>query len=219
MAKTKLFYAEAVISELVSQFKGRDLKIDPREVIVRMDAMVNARAKQDFIDKFKGNLNVSPDEQYLTRLEYLVPTDPANGAPSYVTLTTSYVALPGGQGIEEVYFENAFSTNKKKYFDPVIIERKKDRALYRSNMAAGLEGRISCYPKGITIVFDRGNIGSTYGNVGVSLVVRNFETLSDDAIYPIGADFEQQMITDLVEWFRNRLLQPEDLIKDAVSNK
>lgn len=217
MARTKLYFAEQVLLELNSQFQSRDLKIDYREILARMDQMVNEKAKADYFERFKTGVNGTHDEQFLTRLEWLTPTDPSNKMPSYVTLTTNYVSLPDNGGIDEVYFQNDFSTNKKKYFDPVLIRNRKDIAGYRSSMSADMEGRISCYPQGVRIYFDRGDVGTIYGNVGVALVVRDFSTLADSDIYPIPADAENGIITALVEWFRARMAQPQDLIKDAIS--
>jgi hypothetical protein len=216
VAKVKGWYSDQVLFGLREQFPNRDLKIDPREILIRLDQLVNARAKASFVERFKGGFPLDIDEQYLTRYEWLTVTDPANKAPSYVTLSSNYVDLPNNMGIENVYFKNDFSAVKKKYFDPVIITSFKNIASYRNSMANGLEGRISCYVKGRQLTFDRGNIGTTYGDVGVSLVVRNFETLSDSDPYPVPADQEDEIVQLLIEFFRERLMQPQDLIRDSV---
>lgn len=213
--KTKWAYAEEVINEMQNDYPGRDLKIDPREVIIRLDAMVNQMARNNYIENWKMGNGAMTDEQFITTWEWITPTDPANGLPSYFTIPANYVNLPRNGGIEQVYFENSFSGSKTRYFDPVIIISQRDVVAYRNNMAANLEGRLSGYPKGRTFYFTKGNIFSKYGRVGIRLVIRDSSAISDDDPYPIPADLEQPIIGELVKWFRERRLQPTDLIKDS----
>ncbi len=213
--RTKWSYAESVIKELQNDYPGRDLKVDPREVLLRLDAMVNQMAKSGFIENWKMGNGTQLDEQFITTWEWLTITDPANKMPSYFTIPANYVNLPRNGGIEEVYFENSFSGNKTRYFDPVIIKSFRDVAAYRNNMAANLEGRLSGYPKGRTFVFDRGEISAKYGRVGIRLAIRDSSVIGDDDPYPIPADIEQTVIAELVDWFRERRKQPTDTIKDA----
>lgn len=213
--RTKWSYAESVLKELQNDFVGRDIKVDAREVLLRLDAMVNEMAKVGFLDNWKMGHGPTVDEQFITTWEWIAVTDPASKLPSYFTIPANYANLPRNGGIEQIYFENAFSGNKKRYFDPVIIKNFRDVAKYRNNMAGNLEGRLSGYPKGRTFYFDRGNIGATYGQVGIRLVIRDSSVIGDNDPYPIPADIEQTIIDRLVEWFRKRREQPTDTIKDA----
>jgi len=213
--RTKWSYAESVIKELQNDYPGRDLKVDPREVLLRLDAMVNQMAKAGFIENWKMGNATQLDEQFITTWEWIAITDPANKMPSYFTIPANYVNLPRNGGIEQVYFENAFNGNKTRYFDPIIIKSFRDVAAYRNNMAANLEGRISGYAKGRTFVFDRGGVGAKYGNAGIRLAIRDSSVIGDDDPYPIPADIEQSIIAELVDWFRERRKQPTDTIKDA----
>lgn len=213
--RTKWSYAESVILELQNDYPGRDLKIDPREVLLRLDAMVNQMAKSGFIENWKMGNDAQVDEQFITTWEWLTITDPPNKMPSYFTIPANYVNLPRNGGIEQVYFENAFSGNKTRYFDPVIIKSFRDVAAYRNNMAANLEDRISGYAKSRTFFFDRGNVGTQYGRAGIRLVIRDSSAINDNDPYPIPADIEQTVIAELVDWFRERRAQPTDTIKDA----
>lgn len=213
--RTKWSYAESVIKELQNDYPGRDLKVDPREVLLRLDAMVNQMAKAGFIENWKMGNATQLDEQFITTWEWIAITDPANKMPSYFTIPANYVNLPRNGGIEQVYFENAFNGNKARYFDPVIIKSFRDVAAYRNNMAANLEGRISGYAKGRTFVFDRGGVGAKYGNAGIRLAIRDSSEIGDSDPYPIPADIEQTVIEELVDWFRERRKQPTDTIKDA----
>lgn len=213
--RTKWSYAESVILELQNDFPGRDLKIDQREVLLRLDALVNQMAKAGYIENWKLGSGSSVDEQFLTTWENISVTDPSNKLPSYFTIPANYANLPKNGGIDQVYFMNSFSGNKTRYFDPVIIKTFKDVSAYRNTMASNLEGRISGYPKGRTFYFDRGNVFATYGNVGIRLVIRDSSEIGDNDPYPIPADLEQSIIAELVDWFRSRRSQPTDTIKDA----
>lgn len=216
MAKTKNWYSDQVLDGLREQFPNRDLKIDPREVFIALDQRVNAMAKANYNERSKNRQGGTTDEQFLTRFEWLTPTDPNRKANSYVTLPSNYSDLPNNLGIDNVYFKNDPTAVKKKYFSPVIITTFRDQATYRDNMARNMEGRISVYLQGKFLMFDRGNINATYGDVGLSLVVRDFSTLADGDLYPIPAAMEGPVVDDLITFFRTRLMQPQDLIRDSV---
>lgn len=204
-----------VLSELRAQFIGRDLQIDQREVILKIDELVNERAKAGFLENWKLNLSTAMGEQFITRFEWLTITDPANKMPSYVTIPAHYADLPNNEGIENVYFKNDFTVPKKKYFDPIIINSYKDVAMNRNTVGEYLEDRISCHPKGGVLEFDRGNVGATYGDLGMSLVVRDSGAISDDAPYPISSDIENYVISSAIQFYRQRLVFPQDEIKDG----
>ena len=213
--RTKWSYAESVINELQNDYPGRDLKIDPREVLLRLDAMVNQMAKQGYIENWKMGNGANVDEQFITTWENIVVTDPGNGLPSYFTIPANYVALPRNGGIEQVYFMNPFTGSKTRYFDPIIILSMRDIAAYRNNMASSLEGRVSGYAKGRTFTFSKGGIFAKYGNVGIRLAITDSSAIADGDPYPLAADIEQTVITELVQWFRERRAQPTDTIRDA----
>lgn len=215
--RTKLYYGEQVLLELSSQLRNRDEKIELREAIIRIDAIVNQFARDGILLNWKMGYTNSIGDQFVTTWEFLTVTDPANGEPSYVALPSHYVELPDNRGIDQVYFQNSFSAVKKKYFDPIIIRSYKAFATYRNNRAGRMEGRISCAPKNGNLVFDRGNINATYGPIGLRMVVRDSSEIADDAPYPIAADQEQLIISTCVDWFRARQSQRPDLIRDDVN--
>lgn len=212
--KTRLWYAEQTLLNLQDSNRNRDEKIDVREVYPILDNIVNALAKQGFFENWKLGFG-GVDDLWTTTFEWLTVTDPANSGPSYFALpATSYVTLPKNQGIQDVYFQNDFASVKKKYFSPVIITSFKDQSAYRGNMASGLQGRISCYPKNGIIYFDRGNINKVYGPIGLRLALRDSSQVLDNAPYPIPAEHEKTVIDQAVAFFRSRRQQPTDLIKD-----
>ena len=211
--KTRVYYGEQVLNEIYS-VRGRDEKIDIREVYLQLDNMVNELAKQGYIDNMRMGLMNGIDDQFITQFENLTVTDPANNAPSYIQIPANYVNLPRNEGIQDVYFMNDFSTNKKKYYEPVIIKSFKDVSTYRNNPANFLESRISCHVKGGYLTFDRGRIFATYGPLGIRLVIRDSSAISDSAPYPIPANIEREVIIKVVDWFRTRRGQPVDLVKD-----
>ena len=214
--KSKNYYCERIYLSLRDQFPNRDIKIDPREMILRFDDMANEIAKTGFLSNWKSGLNTSIGDQFITEWTDLTVTDPANKAPSYVQFPANYADLPDNGGIDQVFFVNDFTVAKKKYFDPVIITTYKARSAYRSNLAANLEGRISCYPRNGYLYFDRGDINAKYGKIGMRLVVKDSSAIADDAPYPIPADLENLFIQEGVKFFRERLLFPQDLVRDSV---
>lgn len=213
--RTKYGFAEEIMISLRDQFVGRDLQVDMREIVLKLDQLVNEFARQGWLENWKMNIGGDLDEMYLTTWDNLTVTDPTNKMPSYVTIPAHYVSLPKNQGINQVSFTNDFSVAKKKYFDPIIITSFKDQSTYRNTVGEYLEERISCYPKNGILYFDRGNIFSTYGTISLRLVVRDSSAIADDAPYPIDAAIEKRVINELVAFYRERMAQPQDNIKDA----
>lgn len=214
--KSKLWYTEQILLAIREEFPNRDIKIDPREMILRFDSMVNEMAKVGFLENWKLGYGHAIDDMFTTTWEWLTVTDPANKAPSYVQFPANYANLPRNGGIDQVYFKNDFSSATKKYFEPVIITSFKEVSAYRNNLASNLEGRISCYPKNNYLVFDRGQINAKYGQIGLRLVVKDSSAIDDEAPYPIPADLEKTFIDEGIKYFRERLLFPQDLVRDSV---
>lgn len=215
--RTKWSYVEEVMLELRDQFIGRDMQLDQREVLLKLDQLVNEFAKNGEIENWKRGYGDGIDDQFITSFEWLTVTDPTNKGNSYVQIPAHYTALADNKGIDQVYFKNDFSSSKKKYFDPVIIMSFKDIASYRNTMGSTLEGRIACYPRGGILYFDRGEINAKYGEIGMRLVVRDSGAIDDNAPYPIPAEIEKRVINELVAFYRERMSQPSDNIKDATS--
>jgi hypothetical protein len=215
--KTKAWYAERIIRDIRAGYTGRDLKIDEREVFLHMDSFINTAAKEGYLEKLQLGITNSVDDNLLTTYEWLTPTDPPNGSPSYVSIPTNYVGLPRNEGIVNVYFQNDFSAPKKKYFDPVLIIQYRDIAAYRNDMAQNNDGRISVAPKNGILYFNRGTIFATYGAIGLQLLVRDSSVIGDNDLYPIPAEREEEFIRMIVAWYRDRINKnPADLIKDSV---
>lgn len=211
--KTKAFYAEQVLLSLQDGLRNRDEKIDPREVTLQMDLFVNEFAKAGFFENWKLGFS-KVDDLWITDFFPLTVTDVAN-QPSYFSLpTTNYATLPNGQGINDIYFINDITQVKKRYFKPVLIKNFKDVAGYRSSMANENQGRISCYVKQRTVYFDRGKINAMYGNVGCRLVIHDSTNLADTDIYPVPAEYENQIIQKTIDFFMARKRRTPDLIRD-----
>lgn len=213
--RTKFSYVETVLTELRAQFIGRDLQLDPRDVLLKMDSIVNESAKAGLLQNWKMNLGGGIDDQFITDFTPLTVTDPVNKGASFVQIPAHYGALQDNLGIDQVYFVNSFTTPKRKYFDPVLIVSFKDISSYRNTIGADLEERISCYPKGGYLYFDRGEINLKYGPIGIRQFVRDSGAIADDAPYPISATEESMIMNQLIQFYRLRLAQQGDLIKDA----
>lgn len=210
---TRAVYIERVLNE-VYPVRGRDAKIDPREVVLALDDWVNARAKEGFLLNMKMGHGPQMDDQFITTFEWLTVTDPANRLPSYFAIPANYADLPKNQGIQEVYFENSFTGGLKKYYDPVIIRNSMAPSEYRNSMAADLEGRLSVVVRNGNLVFSRGGIAARYGRVGCRLVVRDSSQILDASPYPVPSNLVEQMIEDVSTKLKERRATPVDLIKD-----
>lgn len=210
---TRAVYIERVLNE-VYPVRGRDEKIDPREIIAALDDWVNENAKAGFLLNMKMGFGPHISDQFVTTFEWLTITDPANKVPSYVAIPANYADLPNNMGIQEVYFENSFTSPTKKYYDPVIIRRSAAQSESRGSMASELEGRLSVSVRNGNLVFNKGLIAARYGNVGIRLVVRDSSQILDTAPYPVPSDLVNQMIADVADRLRQRRLSPVDLLKD-----
>lgn len=210
--KTKVWFGEQVLNELQDGFRNRDEKIDIREVYLRMDALVNERARQGYFDNWKLNLQ-GLDEQFITTFDTVTVIDLTDGQLSYLTIPASYVDLPNNGGIIEIA--------PKKYYlqghnnSVIIITREQWRA-YNNTMAASMQNRLFGYLEGSKFVFGKSGVKKQYGDMSIRLAIRDSSMISDTDIYPIPADKEQDIITELVMWFRNRRLQPTDVIRDGL---
>lgn len=215
--KTKRFFAESIMRELQNANITNDIKIDEREVFNRIDSIVNSLARQSFFENWKMT-GAGIDSQFLTTWDgdsALTVTDPDKEIPSYFTLPLNYADLPRNRGIDEIWPKRWSSVNHS-----VVIQSRRDLRLYSSNMAGGLEGRLAGYPDNGKFVFTSPNngcsIGKKYGDMCISLVVRDSSLIGLDAPYPIPADKEDRVIEMLVEWFRQRRVQPPDRVRDQV---
>lgn len=214
--RTKWSYAEEIRNILDKDFGDRDMQLDPREIILRLDQAVNEQAKLGDLENFKLNKGEFVDDTFITTWEWLTVTDPANKMPSYVQLPATPVALDTNRGIDQIYFKNDFAAVKKRYYDPVIITSFKDLSSYRNTMGGDLGERISGYPKDGYFVFDRGDINATYGQIGMRLVVRDASAIGDNDPYPIPADRVATIMDSVIDFFRKKMAQPTDHIRDTI---
>lgn len=209
--KNKLYFSERIANELYP-VRTRDEKIDQREIILVMDSTCNALAKEGLLETWKLGETNSVDDAFCTTFEWYTPTDVANQS-SYFTMPAVPIIAPHNGGIVQVYFRNNLG-NKKKYYDPVIIMQHRDVAAYRNTLGGDLEGRLGVYTKNGILYFSASGIAAKYGEVGLQLMVRDSASISDDAVYPIPADYEAEFIMRCVAWFRSRKSQPVDVLKD-----
>lgn len=209
--KNKLWFSERILTEIYL-VRSRDEKIDQREIILVMDSVCNSLAKKGVLETWKLGSTNSIDDAWTTTFEWYTPTDVTNGL-SYVAMPAVPALLPNNGGIVSVYFRNNLGT-KKKYYDPVIIMHHRDVTAYRNTLGADLEGRIGAYVKNGTLYFNQSAVASRYGDIGMQLLIRSSSDITDDAVYPIPADYEMEFINQCVEWFRNRKNQEVDVLKD-----
>lgn len=210
--RTRVYYAEQVFNQLQNAYPNRDWKIDLRDIYPALDNWINTKAKDGLLESMATNFGANVDEQFITTFDNITITDPAGKQPSYFQLPANYVALPNNMGIQDIYFMN--NSIKRKYFDPVYITSFKAQSEYRYSMAHDNQGRLEAYPMNGNMIFNKGDIGATYGPCGCRLVIKSAFDINNTAAYPVGADLAQQMIMDVTDWFVNRRKQPTERIRD-----
>lgn len=193
-----------VINQLENDWPNRDIKIDPRDILLRIDAVVNSMAKENYFENWKFGGSI--DEQFITTWEDLSVTDPGTLIPSYFDLPANYVALPNNAGIDEIY------TMKKPMSIPILSAT--DMRLYKNNPAGNLEGRPGFYPVGTRMKCTRDRFGAIFGKIGLRLVIRDSSAIGSNDPYPIPADMEEEVIKRVVMWFKDKRDQPTDRVRD-----
>lgn len=210
MIRSKKYYAERVLTDLQDAFRNADFKIQPREVYLVLDDIVNSLAKDDYFNNWKIVGGPQLDEQFITTWDganALTVVDPEN-QPSYIVIPAHYVALPMNDGILEVWPMNyAFGAVRKRLHSDI----RRTRRLMSGNMQQELGG---C-PVGANYVFDQIDVGATYGTkFGIRLAIRDSSAISETAPYPIPADLEEQVIARAVMRFKERRMSPTDTVRD-----
>ena len=209
MAKSKLWFAEQVINELQNDLPNIDLKLDERDVLVRLDAVVNELAAKNYFDNWKlSGANV--DDQFTTTFEVTVQ-DRTDDRPSFFVFPANYIGLPRNEGIVEIY--------PMKWNDidqpAVVVISAEDYRKLKSNAAGNMQGRLTGYPKWPNFEFTTCDVTKKYGaTFECRLAIRDSSQIADDAPYGIPADKESFLIATVVQWYRARRAEPTDSVRD-----
>lgn len=210
MVKTKKYYGELVLNQLYP-VRGKDEKVDAREVIIKIDEIVNRLARENFFNNWTTPAGMMIDEGFITTWDgdnAIDVEEDANGGFSYIDLPATPASILINRGIEEIWPLNYD-------FGSVKIMQHRDLRLYRNNMAGNLQGELGGAPQGTRFIFNQCEVGKKYSRqFGVRLVIRDSGSISDTAPYPIPSDVEDVVITTAVEWFMARRATPADQIKD-----
>jgi len=211
MIKTKRFYAQRVIEQLQNDYPNLDLKIDERDVFPVMDDAVNKLAAQNYFDnwKFTGE---GIDEAFITTFPEVEVTDQGDEQPSYFTFPSNYAALPKNRGIDEIY---PLQFQQRGQDFSVVIMSHTDYRRFKNLYAGSLEGRLGGYPEGMKFIFTSCGVKKKYGNMGVRLVVRTAADIAIDASYPIPANWEGEVIKQVMTFFVMKRGEPTDEVRDA----
>lgn len=214
--RTKRFYAERVKDGILNQYQNSDIKIDERLIFTALDSAVNSLARANYFANWKL-VGGRVDSQFITYWDgedAIAVIDLQDGKPSYFDLPVNYAALPRNGGIEEIWMQKYGKSNHS-----VVIIDHRDVRLYSSNMASNVQGRISGYVQGTRFYFNNPDSGckikAKYGNVGLSLVVRDSTDIAIDAPYPIPADMEDEVIKKTIEFYVGKRLMPVDKVRDT----
>lgn len=210
MAKTKEIFAEQILRELSADPLTRDFKIFAREVYPRMDAVVNDMAVKKQFDNWSVGWG-GTSEMYLTTWglnnDAIPVVDPENEGASYFDLPVNYSDLPRNGGINGIIpMQNADIT--------VIITSLREYRLYKNSPAGGMQGKLAAYPIGNRVFFNQSAVKVNFGDMMLRLMVRDSSQIAANAPYPIPSDKEYIMIKTCVDWFRDRLTQGADYVRD-----
>jgi len=203
--RTKESFAEEVLRSLSADVLTRDFKISPREVYPRLDAVVNDLASKSFFRNWQAGYR-GLSEMFWTTWENIEVIDNDDEQPSTLTLPATYIDIGRNEGIELIPLANPDII--------VIITTIKEMRQFRNTPAGDLQGGLAAYPIGNKMVFNRTNVQSKYGNMMTRLAVRDSAAIPANQPYPIPADQENTVTSAVVAWFRERMRQGIDPIRD-----
>lgn len=203
--RSKEFFAEEVLRATSADPLTRDYKISPREVYPILDRIVNDLAKKGFFENWEsGYRGIS--EMFFTTWENVEVNDFDDEEPSTLELPATYVDVGRNEGIQLIPLGNAEII--------VTITTILEMRQYKNTPAGDLQGGLAAYPIGNKMVFNRSSVKSKYGNMMVRLAVRDSSAIAANQPYPIPADKEGLVINGAVAWFRDRLKQGIDPVRD-----
>jgi hypothetical protein len=209
MARTKRYFYDRIVLGLQDAHPNIDWKIQPREVFLAVDDIVNAMAKDNFFENWKlGTATI--DDQFTTTwsgdtaIAVVDPTDQL----SYLLLPAQYAALPMNRGIDEIWPENY-------EYGSVKIMQSRDIRLYKNNMAGSLQGELGGFPQGIRFTFNQPDVGKNFApTFGMRLVIKDSSQISETAPYPVPGSAEEEIIKRGILFFSEKRIRPTDVIRD-----
>lgn len=203
--KSKEYHAEQILRELSADPLTRDYRVSPREVYPIMDSIVNDLASKKYFDNWEIGYN-GLSEMYWTTWPSIEVTDYQDNKPSTLDMPSFYVDLPRNMGIQLIPLLNPDIT--------VIITNIREHRLYKNTPAGDLQGKLAAYPIAQTMYFNRKGVKIDFGDMMVRMAVRTSESIAANQPYPIPADKELVVRKAVVEWFRDRLSQGIDPVRD-----
>ncbi len=212
MFRTKRYFYDRTILGLQDAYPNIDWKIQPRECYLVVDDIVNAMAKQNYLENWKLS-GAMTDEAFITTWSGIAVVD-SESQPSYILLPAQPVALPMNGGIMEIWPENY-------EYGTVKIQRHEDIRRTRNLMSGNLQTELGGYPVldrtlGNKFVFNQVSVGKNFAETfGVRLVIKDSTAISETAPYPVPADLEGQIIQQAIEFFVKKRISPTDTIRDG----
>jgi hypothetical protein len=207
--RTKRYFYDRIVLGLQDAYPNIDWNIQPREVFLAVDDIVNSLAKQNAMENWKmGGLRL--DEAFVTTWsgETAISVVDVDNQPSYLVLPAQCVALPNDAGVVEIWPENY-------EYGAVRIMMHQDVRRTRRLMSGNLQGELGGYRKGINFEFNQVDVGKNFASTfGVRLAIKDSTAISETAPYPIPADLEGEIIQLGIEFFSARRFQATDTIRD-----
>lgn len=208
MIYTKRMISDRVVDRLQNDYPNIDFKIQPRDIFLVVDDVINRLAKQNYLENFKFFGGV--DEGFITTWSgdsALTVIDPTGG-PSYFTLPAIPVALPNNEGIREVW-----PLNYK--YGAVKLRKHEDVRRTRNLMSGNMQGELGGYPQYPLFVFDQMEVSKKYSTkFGLRMVVKDSKDISETAPFPVSSDVLQQVIDETYRYFQEKRLSPTDTVRD-----
>lgn len=208
--KTKKYFADRIILALQNAYPNIDFKIQDREVFLAVDDIVNAMAKDNYIENMKL-FGANTDEGFITTWdgENALTVVDEEDKQSYLVMPATFAALPMNNGIVEVW-----STDYE--FGSVRIRRHEDVRRTRTLMSGNMQGELGGYPRGNLFVFDQVDVGKNFSETfGMRGVIKDSSAIGITDPYPIPGNLVEEVINKAVMFFTQKRFQVTDTVRDG----
>ncbi len=204
---TKLSISEQVLRMLSSFDRSRAEQVDQREVILLIDQLANAKAKEGYFQNFKLATDKSVAPTNITTFKNVPVLLDSDTDRAYCELPTGNIQLPDDRGLVSV-------SPMKDLSNQFIIIRTNAIWAYNSHQAGGLQNNVGCYQEGSRVYFDQNILEQEISNVLIREFVISSESISDTAPYPVNPEEQDAIITAVFQKLAGINAIPNDKVND-----
>jgi hypothetical protein len=190
---TKKYLANQII-RLIQQYDiDRTIVYTYGDILAYMDSITNELARASFFENWKAD-SKSVDSQFTVYFRNVPVYYDNERKEAYSLLPAKYVSLPEGAGVDFI------GTNKEQFL-PVP---RNFNAMYGNNPAFGLLGQTGYYTdndQDLKVFYTKNLVQAGATNVNMRLVIADSSVIDEEAIYPIPPEFEQTLISRVLQLF------------------